>query len=85
MGVEGKDVGPLVHAGKLAEVQSYCLSDVIQIAALFLRTQLARGILDLAAYRRAMTELLTQVDKDARIAHVLAAIDRPTLLLEGKT
>jgi predicted PolB exonuclease-like 3'-5' exonuclease len=85
MGVEGKDVGPLVHAGKLAEVQSYCLSDVIQIAALFLRTQLARGILDLVAYRRAMNELLRQVDKDERIAHVLAAIDRPTLLLEAKT
>ncbi|MCU0655352.1 MAG: ribonuclease H-like domain-containing protein, partial [Polyangiaceae bacterium] len=84
MGVEGKDVGPLVHAGRLAEVQAYCLSDVIQIAALFLRTQLARGILDLAAYRRAMSELLRQADQDARIAHVMSAVDRPTVLLEGK-
>jgi predicted PolB exonuclease-like 3'-5' exonuclease len=85
MGVEGKDVGPLVHAGKLAEVQSYCLSDVIQIAALFLRTQLARGILNLDSYRHAMEKLLRQADKDKRIAHVLAAIDRATLLLASKT
>lgn len=82
MGVEGKDVGPLVHAGKLAEVQSYCLSDVIQIAALFLRTQLARGVLPLDDYRRAMRELFRQADQDERITPVMTSVDRPLVLLE---
>jgi hypothetical protein len=81
MGVEGKDVGPLVHAGKTEIVQSYCLSDVIQISAIFLRTQLARGILDLPAYRVAMNGLFSAADEDPRIAHVMAAIDRPRVLL----
>lgn len=84
MGVEGKDVGPLVHAGRVSEVQAYCLSDVIQIAALFLRTQMARGILDLTAYRRALTELFRQADQDERIRHVMAAVDRPLVMLEHK-
>ena len=82
MGVEGKDVGPLVHQGKLEVVQSYCLSDVIQTSALFLRTQLARGVLNLEAYRVAMQGLFDQADKDPRVSHVMAAIDRPRVLLE---
>jgi 3'-5' exonuclease len=82
LGVEGKDVGPLVHQGKVSEVQAYCLSDVIQTAALFLRTQLARGVLALDDYQRCMRDLLAEADKDERIAHITAAIDRPLLLLE---
>jgi hypothetical protein len=84
MGVEGKDVGPLVHSGKLSEVQAYCLSDVIQTSALFLRTQLARGILSLETYREAMVELFRQADLEPRIAHVMAATNRSMVLLEGK-
>ena len=35
VGIEGKDVGPMVHAGRLAEVKNYCLCDVAQTAAVF--------------------------------------------------
>lgn len=84
MGVEGKDIGPLVHRGKLAEVQTYCLSDVIQIAALFLRTQLARGVLALNEYRAAMKALFEQADRDERLLSVMVAVDRPRVLLEHK-
>lgn len=35
IGVDGKDIGPMIHAGKLAEVQAYCLTDVVQTAAIF--------------------------------------------------
>jgi 3'-5' exonuclease len=80
-GVEGRDVGPLVHRGKLADVYAYCLSDVIQTAALFLRVQLVRGVLDRAAYRRATEALLREAGADARLAPVVNAVDRPRLLL----
>ena len=43
VGVAGKDVGPMVHAGRLSEVRDYCLCDVVQTAAVFLRVQLLRG------------------------------------------
>ena len=45
VGVEGKDVGPMVHAGKLAEVQAYCLCDVAQTTGVFsARTARARHL-----------------------------------------
>jgi 3'-5' exonuclease len=80
-GVEGRDVGPLVHRGKLADVYAYCLSDVIQTAALFLRVQLVRGVLDRATYRRATEALLREASADARLASVIEAVDRARLLL----
>jgi 3'-5' exonuclease len=80
-GVEGRDVGPLVHRGKLADVYAYCLSDVIQTAALFLRVQLVRGVLDRATYRRATEALLREASADTRLASVIEAVDRSRLLL----
>ncbi|MCU0681665.1 MAG: 3'-5' exonuclease [Polyangiaceae bacterium] len=80
-GVEGRDVGPLVHRGKLADVHAYCLSDVIQTAALFLRVQLVRGVLDRPAYRRATEALLREAGGDPRLAAVVSAVDRERLLL----
>ena len=82
-GVDGKDVAPMVHAGKLAEVQAYCLSDVVQTAAIFLRLELVRGRIDTTAYRGAMEALLAFVEADARVAPMLAHVQRGRLLLEG--
>lgn len=82
-GVDGKDVAPMVHAGKLAEVQAYCLSDVVQTAAIFLRLELVRARLDPATYRSAMEALLAMVEADPRVAPMLAHVQRPRLLLEG--
>ncbi|MBW2523384.1 MAG: 3'-5' exonuclease [Deltaproteobacteria bacterium] len=82
VGVEGKDVGPLVHAGKLAEVQAYCLCDVVQTAGVFLRLQLVRGELEPDSYRQAMAELCQRIDDDERLAPVAAGMDRARLLLE---
>lgn len=82
VGVDGKDVGPLVHAGKIQEVRNYCLCDVVQTAGLFLRTELLRGELDRAQYREAMLSLLELVDADARVAPVALALNRSRLLLD---
>ncbi|MBW2453664.1 MAG: ribonuclease H-like domain-containing protein [Deltaproteobacteria bacterium] len=83
-GVAGKDVGPLVHAGKLGEVQAYCLCDVVQTTALFLRVQLLRGEIDRAGYRAAMGGLLEQIEDDERLAPVTEGADRARLLLEAQ-
>ena len=42
VGVDGSQVQPMVHAGKLDEVNTYCLCDVVQTAAIFLRVELLR-------------------------------------------
>ena len=82
LGIDGKDVGPMIHAGRLAEVQAYCLCDVVQTAGVFLRVQLLRGELERDAYVTAMRGLIERIDSDARLAPVARALDRRRLLLE---
>lgn len=81
VGVEGKDVGPMVHAGRLAEVRDYCLCDVVQTAFVFLRVQLLRGELERDAYAAAARGLLESVRADPRVAAVAAGIDDRRVLL----
>lgn len=80
VGVDGKDVGPLVHAGRLQEVRDYCLCDVAQTAGVFLRTQLVRGELDEDAYLQAMRGLIAAVHADARLLPVARAMNEERLL-----
>jgi len=82
VGVDGKDVGPMVHAGRVSEVEAYCLCDVVQTAGLFLRVQLVRGELELEAYRGAMHTLLGKIGEDERLKPVHEGLDRSRLLLE---
>ncbi len=82
VGVDGKDVGPMVHAGRLQEVRNYCLCDVAQTAAVFLRVQLLRGELDRDAYVAAARRLVTAIREDERLAPVASAMNEKRLLLE---
>jgi len=84
LGVDGKHVGPLVHAGRLREVRDYCLCDVVQTAGVFLRVELLRGEIELPDYRRAVTELLELIDTDPRVAPVATSADRDRLLLTDR-
>jgi len=81
VGVDGKDVGPLVHAGRIKEVRDYCLCDVVQTTAVFLRVQLLRGELTLEGYRVAMSGLLETIRGDERLAAVARSLDEPRLML----
>jgi 3'-5' exonuclease len=81
VGVDGKDVGPLVHAGRLDEVNAYCLCDVVQTAGLFLRVQLLRGVIDRDGYREAMGALVGLMEEDVRLRPVFEGIKRDELLL----
>lgn len=80
VGVDGKDVGPMVHAGRLQEVKNYCLCDVAQTAGVFLRVQLLRGELDAEPYRTAMRGLIDAIRADARLAPVAAGLNEERLL-----
>jgi hypothetical protein len=82
LGVDGKDVGPLVHAGRLQEVRNYCLCDVVQTAAIFLRVQLVRGELERPAYLAAMAGLLAAIRRDERLLPLASAMNERRLLLE---
>jgi predicted PolB exonuclease-like 3'-5' exonuclease len=82
VGVDGKDVGPMVHAGRLAEVRNYCLCDVAQTAGVFLRVQLLRGELERDRYLIAARQLIELIRSDERLAPVAAAMNEKRLLLE---
>lgn len=84
VGVDGKDVGPLVHAGRIQEVRDYCLCDVVQTAGVFLRAELLRGELARERYCDAMSKLIQLIDTDARVAPVALGLDRARLLLEDQ-
>ena len=82
VGVDGKDVGPLVHAGRLSEVRDYCLCDVVQTAGVFLRVQLIRGELPREGYHQAMKSLLHLIYSDTRVAAVASSLNEKRLLLD---
>jgi predicted PolB exonuclease-like 3'-5' exonuclease len=81
-GVDGSQVSAMVQAGRLDEVNAYCLCDVVQTAAIFLRVQLLRGLIDRARYQELGRSLLAFIDADARLAPVAAKVDRTRFLLE---
>jgi predicted PolB exonuclease-like 3'-5' exonuclease len=82
VGVDGSQVAPLVHAGKIDEVNAYCLCDVAQTAAIFLRVELLRGSLDRAAFRDRARALLAYLDEQPRVRPVVEKIDRARFVLD---
>jgi predicted PolB exonuclease-like 3'-5' exonuclease len=85
VGVDGSQVLPMVHAGKLDEVNAYCLCDVVQTAAIFLRVELLRGSFDRDRYREAAGAPLAFIDPQPKLAPVSTAVDRKRFLLTEGT
>lgn len=81
-GIDGSKVLPMVHAGRIEEVNSYCLCDVVQTAGIFLRVELLRGSFDRARYRELAKGLLAFIDEQPRLVGVAGEIDRRRFLLE---
>jgi predicted PolB exonuclease-like 3'-5' exonuclease len=79
VGVDGSQVEGLYRAGQLAAIQSYCLSDVVQTALLFLRFRVLQGQLSPARFRVAVDALLAQLEADERVLPVTGGIDRAQL------
>ena len=81
VGVDGSQVAPMVHAGQLEEVNSYCLCDVAQTAAIFLRVELLRGVFDRVRYRELARALLAFFDEQPRLLPVTEKVDRERFVL----
>lgn len=79
-GEDGSTVAARVAAGDLAGVSAYCLGDVCQETAVFLRAELVRGALSLEGYQTAAQALLDYADADARTIPLSLAVDRPRFL-----
>jgi predicted PolB exonuclease-like 3'-5' exonuclease len=82
MGVDGSQVLPLVHAGKIDEVNTYCLCDVAQTAAIFLRVELLRGTFDRDRYKELGKAMMAFIDEQPRLAPLASSVDRRRFLLE---
>jgi len=82
VGVDGSQVLPLVTAGEIEAVNAYCLCDVAQTAAIFLRVELLRGAYDRARYRELAMRFLAFVDEQPRLAPMVGQIDRRRFLLD---
>jgi predicted PolB exonuclease-like 3'-5' exonuclease len=82
VGVDGSQVQPMVHAGRLDEVNAYCLCDVAQTAAIFLRVELLRGSFDRARYSELARAMLAFIDTQPRVAPMAERIDRARFALE---
>jgi 3'-5' exonuclease len=81
VGVDGSQVLPMVHAGRLDEVNAYCLCDVAQTAAIFLRVELLRGSFDRPRYRELARAMLAFIDEQPRLGEIAAKINRPSFTL----
>lgn len=80
--VSGSDVALLHASGQRAEIASYCLGDIAQTCAVFLRTELLRGELGVVDYREAASALLDHTEADERTAALAFAVDRARFLCD---
>lgn len=80
--IDGSQVAEMYAAGKLEEIASYCISDAVQTAFIFLRWLLIKARLPLETYQDAARELLKVISTLPETAKSLAPqIDEDALLL----
>jgi len=81
-GVTGGNVAGLIAAGERRKVETYCEGDVAQTAFLAMRYELLKGNGFTIDHCRAAAAALLEFVAP-RLPELVAAIDRPRLLLEG--
>lgn len=74
--ITGADVASLHAAGQLAAIESYCLTDVAQLAAVWLRFELLRGNVKPKEWPRIAHRLLVFLEKHGATRELAAAVDR---------
>ena len=82
MEVDGSMVETMHEQGRIDDIRTYCLHDVVQTAFLFLRVELLRGRLEVDQYREKARALWDALEADPRAKPVLDAADRRRALLE---
>jgi hypothetical protein len=64
-------------------VNAYCLCDVAQTAAIFLRVELLRGCFDRVRYRELSRTMLAFIDAHPKLSEIAGKIDRDSFTLSG--
>lgn len=78
--VSGKDTAAM----SLADTQLYCLSDVVQTTAIFLRVQLLRGELEKEKYIEKAQNFLDFMSKDGRLKPTYDLINKDKFCLTSR-
>jgi len=82
MDVDGSMVETLYEQGRIDDIRTYCLHDVVQTAFLFLRVELLRGRLDRDLYVKKARALWDALASDPRAKPVLDAANEKRVMLE---
>jgi predicted PolB exonuclease-like 3'-5' exonuclease len=83
MGTDGSKVAEMVALGEIESVRAYCLTDVAQLAAIFLRLQLVRGEIPMGHYRTYCKLFYEFLAKQPRLEELVSKIDRGSFMLDG--
>jgi hypothetical protein len=82
-GVDGSMVEGMFMDGKISEIETYCLTDVIQTAFLFLRHLVVKGKIPIPEYKKTAENLLIHIQNDPRFTDFCKLIDTDALLLSN--
>ncbi len=63
-GADGSKVAPMFDAGQLSEIRDYCETDVLNTYLVYLRWQLHRGVMDIAAHDAAVAGVITYIEAE---------------------
>lgn len=80
--MDGSKVADVYAAGGIDKIATYCKSDVVQTAFIFLRMQLVRGRLDLAEYQRVAGALYEGLKMNPEFVEFVSLCDEMNLLLQ---
>jgi len=80
-GIDGGDVEGLVRSGQIDKVRTYNLQDVVQLSALFFRTELLRGRIDRMEYQTILRALFDKAAVDPRTKPVVEGTNIERLFL----
>ncbi len=81
--IDGGRVGEAFAAGRLRDIGSYCTSDAVQTAFLWLRWLLLKGQITYPEYLKSAEGLLSTCEQNDRLKGFVGLVDRRVLLLEG--
>lgn len=80
--IDGAGVGAAFAAGRLRDIGTYCMSDAVQTAFIWLRWLALKGHLTPAAYRASAEQLLRECAITERLVEFTTLVDRRVLLLD---
>jgi DNA polymerase elongation subunit (family B) len=80
--IDGAAVGEAFAAGRLRDIGTYCMSDAVQTAFIWLRWLVLKGRLSVDGYRASAEGLLRYCATTGRLVEFTKLVDRRVLLLE---